>query len=219
MPFHMTHLHIAKNLYHILPGKISDLPRFYLGNLAPDAVHNRKNYNPDYKRMSHLCVGNEPWGMTVDNDSWTENVLEFLRSNINSGNRDFLLGYCCHVLSDIYNNLTIWMPFRFNYPEEFAKGYGGLYHAECDKVDIELGLRKENRDDFWIFLEKAEPVDFNNLVFAEELGKHKENILYKRYVNREHPDLSSNKIITIERTMKFIEDAARFVAGKITCIV
>ncbi|ANW98940.1 hypothetical protein CSTERTH_07845 [Thermoclostridium stercorarium subsp. thermolacticum DSM 2910] len=219
MPFHMTHLHIAKNIYRALPEAIENLPQFYLGNIAPDAIHNRKGYKSDYKRISHLCVGDAPWGMATNNDEWIGNVLKFLQNNKNSENRDFILGYCCHVLSDIFNNIAVWTPFRLKYPEEFAKGYGGLYHQESEKVDIELGLREENRNDFWVHLEKAEPIDLDNIVSAEEIAKHKENILHNWYKNKKHQDLSENKLVTVESTMKFIKDATDFIIDKILYFV
>mgnify|MGYP001232238115 FL=1 len=218
MPFHMTHLLIGRNIHLKLPDKIKNLPQFYLGNIAPDAVHNRENYKPEYKQASHLCVGNESWGMAENNEEWAENVLKFMRSNINSEHHDFVLGYCCHILADIYNNIAVWTPFRLKYPEEFAKGYGGLYHHECDKVDIELGLINDNKDYFLVHLEKAIPMEFNNIVFAEDMKKHKENII-KRYINREHPDLSANRLVTVSSTMKFIEDATCFILNNIINIV
>lgn len=66
MPFLMTHLHIAKNIYHRVPEAIKDLSQFYLGNIAPDAVHNRIGFTSEHKKASHLCVGNEGWGMVTN---------------------------------------------------------------------------------------------------------------------------------------------------------
>ena len=59
--------------------------------------------------------------MLTENDDWTENVLKFLPDKRNSDNYDFILGYCCHILSDIYNNIVVWTPFRLKYPEELTK--------------------------------------------------------------------------------------------------
>jgi hypothetical protein len=215
MPFQMTHLHIAKNIHQLFPETIKDLSQFYLGTVAPDAVHNRAGYISDYKKASHLCVGDERWGMLTNNDEWIESVLEFLYKNKNSYNYNFILGYCCHVLSDIYNNMAVWTPFRLKYPDELAKGYGGLYHQESDKVEIELALREENKDNFWVHLEKAKSTSLNDIIFAEEIEKHKENILYNWYKNKEHQDISSNKLVTIESTMNFVEDATNFIVSKI----
>ncbi|HEY8421148.1 MAG TPA: zinc dependent phospholipase C family protein [Thermoclostridium sp.] len=219
MPFHMTHLHIAKNICSHLPESIKDLPQFYLGNIAPDAVHNRADYKSDYKKTSHLCVGDAPWGRCTNNDEWIENVLAFLNANRNTDDNSFLLGYCCHILSDIYNNIAVWTPFRLKYPDELEKGYGGMYHKECRKVDIELALREENRDDFWVHLEKAKSVNFNDIIFAEELEKLKENILYNWYRDKGHQDLSANKLVTLESTMSFVEEATGFIVSKLNNLV
>jgi hypothetical protein len=215
MPFQMTHLHIAKNIHQLFPETIKDLSQFYLGTVAPDAVHNRAGYISDYKKASHLCVGDERWGMLTNNDKWIESVLEFLYKNKNSDNYNFILGYSCHVLSDIYNNIAVWTPFRLEYPDELAKGYGGLYHQESEKVEIELALREENKDNFWVHLEKAKSTSLNDIIFAEEIEKHKENILYNWYKDKEHQDISSNKLVTIESTMNFVEDATNFIVSKI----
>jgi len=211
----MTHLHIAKNIHQLFPETIKDLSQFYLGTVAPDAVHNRAGYISDYKKASHLCVGDERWGMITNNDEWTESVLEFLYKNKNSDNCNFILGYSCHVLSDIYNNISVWTPFRLEYPDELTKGYGGLYHQESEKVEIELALREENKNDFWVHLEKAKSTSLNEIIFAEEIEKHKENILYNWYRDKEHQDISSNKLVTIESTMNFVGDATNFIVSRI----
>ena len=117
MPFGMTHLCIAKNLNERLSKVIKDVPQFYLGNMAPDAVHNRANYVSDYKKASHLYDGDEKWGMIDDNDRWIKNVVNFFNKHKNSEDHDFALGYCVHILSDIYSNITEWIPFKQKYPE------------------------------------------------------------------------------------------------------
>ena len=121
MPFQMTHLHIAKRLHELYPKRINDLSQFYLGAVSPDAVHNRAGYISDYKKKSHLCVGDEQWGLVTNNDEWIENVIGFLKDNKDSDNYDFILGYSCHILSDIYNNIAVWTPFRLKYQDEIKK--------------------------------------------------------------------------------------------------
>lgn len=214
MPFLMTHLHVAKSMYQRIPEAIKDLSQFLLGNIAPDAVHNRMGYTSEHKRVSHLCAGNERWGMVTNNDEWAESVLKFLRKNKNSDNYSFILGYSCHILTDIFNNIAVWTPFRLEYPNELIKGYGGLYHQESAKVDVELALRKDNKESFWVFLEKAESISLNDIVSEEEIEKQKENILYNWYKDKKHQDTSSNKVVTIESTINFIEGAVNFILSK-----
>ncbi len=215
MPFQMTHLHIAKRVHQLYLNKIKNLSQYYLGAVSPDAVHNRAGYISDYKKKSHLCVGDEHWGLLTNNDEWIDSVLRFLNDNKNSENYDFILGYCCHILSDIYNNIAVWTPFRLKYPDELMKGYGGLYHQESGKVEIELALREENKTDFWVHLEKAESTNLEDIIFAEEIKRHKDNVLYNRYRDKGHQDLSSNKLVTIESTMDFVDEATRFIISKI----
>jgi hypothetical protein len=215
MPFQMTHLYIAKNIYQRFPETIKDVSQFYLGSVAPDAVHNRAGYISENKKASHLCVGDEGWGMITNNDEWIESVLGFLDKNKGSNNYSFILGYSCHVLSDIYNNIAVWTPFRLKYPNELSKGYGGLYHQESRKVDIELALRNRNNEDFWVHLEKAKSASVDDIIYADEIDKHKENILCNWYKDKEHQDTSSNKIVTIESMMNFVEDAANFIISRL----
>lgn len=60
---------------------------------------------------------------------------------------------------------------------------------------------------------------FNDIIFAEELEKLKENILYNWYKDKEHQDISSNKLVTIESTMNFVENATSFIVNKIINLV
>ena len=74
MPYQMTHLIISERLYNFYNKKINNLPQFYLGTIGPDAVQNRNNFIEDNKKDSHLCIGNEKWGLITNNDEWKENI-------------------------------------------------------------------------------------------------------------------------------------------------
>jgi hypothetical protein len=212
MPFTMTHLIIAENLSKVLAKHINNLPQFYLGNIAPDAVHNRANYISDYKKEAHLCVGDEKWGMVTNNDEWINSVIHFLNKYKKTENHDFILGYCSHIMSDIYNNITEWIPFKQNYQNWVEKGYTyGLYREEINKLDIELALTYKNRNDFWLNLEKSDGVDLENIVSAAEIEKQKENILYLWFKDKPLQDISSNKIMTQESIQIFIKNAVDFI--------
>lgn len=212
MPFTMTHLIIAENLSEILKNHISDLPQFYLGNIAPDAVHNRVYYISDWKKESHLIVSDEKWGMITKNDEWKINVIDFLNKNKNSENRDFILGYCSHILADLYNTLTVWTPFRITYINELEKGYGSLYHEESNKIDIEFALTYKNRDYFWQNLKKSRSIDLLNMIYATEIDQQKVNILDLWYKDKIRQYISENKFMTYEKTMDFIKNATDFIA-------
>jgi len=212
MAFTMTHLIISKNISEIFKSDINSLHQFYLGSIAPDAVHNRANYISDYKKASHLITGTERWGMITDNDEWISNIIAFLNKHKKTENHDFILGYCTHVLSDIYNNINVWTPYRLKYAVELEKGYGNPHHQESNKIDIELALTYEGRNDFWLHLAKSNSIDLPDIIYAIEIDKQKSNILNSWYKDKERQDISSNKIRTYESEMDFIKNATDFIA-------
>jgi len=213
MAFTMTHLIISKNISEIFDNQINNLPQFYLGSIAPDAAHQRANYISDYKKASHLITDDEPWAMTTDYDGWQNNIIAFLNKNKYSEHHDFIMGYCCHVLGDLYNNINVWTPFRLKYFDDLKEiNYGNIHHQECNKIDIELALTYEGRNEFWLHLSNSQSIDLPNIIYATEIEKQKDVILNSWYKGKERQDISSNKIRTYESEMDFIKNATDFVA-------
>ena len=212
MSFLMTHLIVAKNLSDSFSIQINSLPQYYLGSISPDAVHNRDNYISDYKRYSHLITGNEKWGKTTDNDSWKSNVIQFLQKHKNSNNFDFILGYCIHVLTDIYNNIHVWTPFRLTHFGKDDWDYDNIHHFESKKIDIELSLSYKYKDDIRFYLEKSECFDLYDIIYFDEIEKQKTYVMGSWYMNNEHPDISANEIRTLEKEMDFIKNSTEYIA-------
>ena len=212
MPFTMTHLIISKNISGIFENQIKNLPQYYLGSIAPDAVHNRANYISEYKKASHLITGTEEWGFVTNNDEWENNVIAFFEKHKKTENHDFILGYCFHAILDMFNNINVWTPFRIKHADELKKGYGNIHHQECSKLDIELALTYEGREEIWHYLSKSISIDLPDIIYATEIDKQKDNILKSWYQDKERQDISSNKIRTYETEMDFIKNATDFVA-------
>ena len=211
MPYTMTHLIIADNLSTIFSKHIKNLPQFYLGNIAPDAVHYRENYTYEYKRDSHLYAGDEPWDLITNMDGWINDIINFLNSHKNFENCDFILGYCCHLLTDIYQRIALWLPFRQKYADEIEKGLGEIMRQETSMIDIELALTHERKDIFWSNIKQSAGVDLPGIVYTTEIEKQKDNILNLWYADKERQDLTSNKIVTVEKIMSFISDVVDFI--------
>ena len=211
MPYAMTHLIVTDNVSKVFAKHIKNLPQFYLGNIAPDAVHNRANYISDYKKNSHLCVGDEKWGMTTNTDEWKNNIIDFLNKHKNSENHDFILGCCCHILADICQIVTLYIPFKQKYADEIEKGIIDLMLRETNMVDIELALTHEKRDIFWANIRQSAGIDLADIIYAAEIEKQKDNILNIWYADKERQDLTSNKIVTIDSITNFIKNAIDFI--------
>ena len=186
MAFTMTHLIISKNISEKFINQIDSLPQFYLGSIAPDAAHQRANYISDYKKSAHLITGDEVWGMITDYDGWKKNIIAFLNKNKYSEHHDFILGYCCHILGDLYNTINVWTPFRLKYADDLKEiNYNNIHHQESNKLDIELALTYEGRNEFWLHLGKSKSIDLPNLINASEIDKQRDLILNVWYKDKE----------------------------------
>lgn len=103
MSYQMIHLEIA---YRLLDKCIEVERRgdFLMGAIAPDAVHFHKKYEVRLKERSHLWNCGPKWGITIDSGKWKENVLEFWKKHKEDDNRDFIAGYCVHILTEQYKD-------------------------------------------------------------------------------------------------------------------
>ena len=210
MPFPMVHLCVA---HRILDNnkEIENPGNFLLGALAPDAVHFRENYSGDMKKSSHLCVGNEKWGATTKNQEWFDNVLLFLQRNKCFANKDFMYGYCSHILADIQNNIKIWMPLHLKNEETQEKAMSSLLHKEAYAIDLLLYLLHPKKEEIWSQLKEANSYHIPGCVSAEEIDRMKDAILYSQFANTEQPDVSFNKYITMPIIQDFIAKESEYI--------
>ena len=60
--------------------------------------------------QSHLWDCGPRWGITLDSGKWKRNVLDFWNMHKTDPNRDYIAGYCVHILTDWLNDIKIWSP-------------------------------------------------------------------------------------------------------------
>jgi len=225
MSFPITHLRVADLVALKLNLPDPDAATFLLGALAPDGVHYRPGLvgasQPNIgatKKASHLCPpGDEPWGQVTDNAGWVAEVQSFLRQHPG----DLLAaGYAVHVLTDIYTNISIWIDFRKNFPEEAAKGYKSEYYREM--ADIDLFFYQEAASERMLrLLPTATARDFPGRVTAEEIHAIRDSLFaeynetYTTYLNQPPADPVGNKIVTLAQMQRFLEEAAVFSLARI----
>ncbi|MCL2884271.1 MAG: hypothetical protein FWF49_02140 [Oscillospiraceae bacterium] len=101
----ITHLAVADKLYASLGGGvIQNLPLFFGGNIAPDAVHAKKDCRRSDKVRSHLCEGIIAYGYGDPSAAqlFDGRVNEFFKKYYftEHENKDVYLGYIVHLLVD-----------------------------------------------------------------------------------------------------------------------
>lgn len=106
MSYAMVHLEVAYRLLDKYEW-VSKYGDFLLGAVAPDAVHFHENYSVQLKEHSHLWNCGPRWGITIDSDKWKRNVLKFWEEHREDYNRDFIAGYCVHILTDWLNDMKM----------------------------------------------------------------------------------------------------------------
>jgi len=209
MAFPITHLLVADALLTRRPR--ADAAQFMLGALAPDAVHYREGFVGaamsnigQAKKVTHLCpVNDEPWGSITLNEDWIQCVKGWMQNNAGLLSE----GYAVHILTDIYNNLTLWERFRVMHPAQAAKGYASDYYRDLQEIDLKLYLSHVQGTRIEQLLENAKPCDMPGLVSAGELGAIRDNILYENYKGRNLTAGYEYGFVTYNETLDFISDA------------
>lgn len=212
MPFAMTHLYIAHNIIKSTP-QIKKPGDFMLGAVAPDAVHFLDNYHSDLKKISHLCIGDEKWGNITNNQEWLSHVLNFLKIYNFGEKKDFIYGYCSHIITDLQNNIKIWTPFLAENKDAIEKGMGSIYHQESFDIDYELYLiSPEQQRDIWELLRGAAGYNIENVIGRGEIDKMKHHLLYNLFNDRKPAEVSTNKYVTISRVLQFISAESQYIS-------
>jgi len=204
MPWTMIHLGVAGNLTDKF--KINEIPDFYLGAVAPDAVHYRENYVREFKDISHLCAANDNHDVILDN------AKNFILKNISHEHRDFYIGYDVHVMTDVYWAKTLGAGFRMRYREDKNPIYpqsGDAYNNDMCILDLELYRKYKYASANMAFFLKSRPIGIDDLVSAEEVRACFDGI--RQIKNRFDENKSENespKYIFYDEVLHFIDETA-----------
>ena len=159
----MIHLSVAYRLVreHGYP----DSPDFFLGAIAPDAIHSRKNRTVEDKQRSHFFDRGKRKFLE-------EEARAVLGGHLQNGDlAAFTSGYMVHLFTDVEWNRSVYWPFREKIREEGLNAEcDSLYYADCDRIDADLYDSSSWRSLVWDRLYAAEPRDFPPLLSAAEIG-------------------------------------------------
>lgn len=161
MPLPMVHLLTARRWSQGRP-TFRECPEFYLGSIAPDAIHMRPGADRDDKRITHLDV----WA------GGSETALDYLSRR--SG--PFDVGYALHIMTDFH-----WVRYvRRIYPQLIGPDdrlIGEIYYPDCGQADEELFSDSPERALIWRLLSRAAPPQDHPLLSGREIDGWKQRIL------------------------------------------
>ena len=201
MSYLMVHITIAYKLLEEFPD-IADRSAFLIGSIAPDAISFRPGCVRSDKTLTHFCTGDEGWGHHTNYDEWFGNLINGMRKLLDFINKDFLLGYMAHIITDIENSRHFWTPTRLKNDKEYME----TYLKDCAEIDSILLNKIENIDEMWKSLENSEnhflPEFFTSKDIVLMVEKMQSEIYFNRYPNHDY----SLSVLTESMVFVFIDD-------------
>lgn len=211
----ITHMVVAREIMKRLPeGTIQDKGLFYLGNLAPDAIHARKGYIRVYKKHTHLRDD------IPDKDFAQEKNLELFHSRIadfiieNRNRKDDLLdmyrGYVAHLLADEVFTLTIRREFcELLEQQGIVQSDPRFFEyivADMKRNDLLLVSNYEGSEEIRLCMEQVPVQPVNGFLSAKEICISRDWLVHQHFY--ENNELLEPRYISYERMWEFIQAAA-----------
>lgn len=165
----MMHLLIADRIYteKIIP--ICSYADFLLGSIAPDAVHVKENYKREVKNISHY---------RFDSKSHISYFDGFIPKFQTSNNRDFVLGYLVHLLSDMIWYHFVRVPFKDAFWQAPIQNMSmnEAYYADCDQIE-QLMFREKSAPRIIEAIKRGNAYSLEGMIDAEDVEAWKEKLI------------------------------------------
>lgn len=142
--------------------------------------------------------------------------MRFWEENKSADNRDFIAGYCVHILTDIQNDIKIWRPFRqMNTVEMTVEEVYYIYGKEARESDQWLYQTSPYSSHIMGLLENGRAYSIENCIGKEEIEKLIQYMLTEEYEKKENYDISKFKYCNDKVILGFIEECTEWLAGKL----
>lgn len=186
MPSVTVHLFVACEIAKRL--NISNLGRFYLGAIAPDAVNLGGKADRDTRYSAHL--------RSTDYNEWVQNVIRYRKeSEIKNTDTDFANGFAAHLFTDIAWDIKI-QPRIFESLRSLGFTENELNAKKWDVLsafDAKALQSDRWKNDILPYLKAADTAN-TEAVDSELLAKWRDHILSGDFVKEVKPDFA--EIIT-----------------------
>ena len=216
-----THLAIADKLYSILgDDKIKNPALFYSGNIAPDAIHARANYQRSYKKRTHMTEGIS--GGDFQNQEklavYYDRVNEFTRKYYLPNHSDLYLGYIVHLITDELFNIYIRQRFVISMKSEgIEQGDPEFFNRiikDIESVDCIIIKRYPYNQNLRDLLNEVWDYEITDYITADELNRSKHWVI-DTYINYSGEE-PKPQYYSYEAACDFIDFAADNIVTRLT---
>ena len=220
-----THLAVADLICERIGNDKFNLPLFYSGNIAPDAIHSRVGYQRDFKKHTHLTegMGGADFQIPEKVSVFHDRLCEFIEKNLGRENElyDLYLGYVCHLVTDEFFNINL----RKKMVD--AMGTDGLATEgpelakailfDMDIIDSEIMAKYPFKNDVKAALSAVWELEIPDMVTKEETNSSKSWVINKLFISE--CEESAPKYYSYGEALEFITYCAdsiieRFKGGK-----
>lgn len=161
----------------------------------------RKDADRNNKALTHL---------RAEGEQWKRNVIGFLKNHKAESDHNFIMGYCIHILTDIFWNETLYIEFlsRYGTDPEPVQDEKTAYYNDTDQLDFELYKSFDWRPRVWELLEKSTSRDVDDILSAEEVDAWKKRTLHW-YDSGASQHKNPIKYISVEDLLEFAKTASK----------
>lgn len=219
----ITHVVAAREISRLLPeGTIDDIGLFYMGNLAPDAVHAREGFVRAFKKHTHFRddIVDRDFIIKENRTYFYERIKDFITQNLNrkDGRIDLYRGYVVHNLIDELYLLTL--------RQEFCEVMKKKGIDQNEPMFFQTIITDMRRNDFLLMenyagieeireiVENAQIYPVEGYVSAEEINHFREWMLQKHFYSEN--EIISPVYISFEKTKEFIAMAAEDIVRRLS---
>jgi len=198
MPLPMVHLAVAISIYGA--DHNSD---FFLGNIAPDAIHMRPNTELHDKLCVHLA------DLPEQRFERARQLFTQYRTDENGANEiAFADGYVTHLLTDFLWTERVIGQFHKQFPSDLPwEKKRKLYYQETDQNDFDLYCQMPWRKGVWAKLSETIPRNFGTFLTSDEIAKWRDRVL-RWYDDKEKEPKTEPVCISYEKTQNFINQVS-----------
>ena len=219
----ITHMVIAKEIQKLLPeGMINNPGLYYLGVLAPDAIHAREGYIREYKRHTHFRdnIMDSEFEQEDNYSRYQERLMEFIHRNRDrrDGLVDLYRGYVVHIITDELFVLTIRKDFCKTMEQQgigqYEQPFFDLIIGDMNRNDMLLAKNYPDIDEIKKCLEKVPIHGVEGYLSESEMRKSRDWLM-QRHFSDQYDD-AIPKYISYEKIVSFVHSATEIIIKKLS---
>jgi hypothetical protein len=219
----ITHMVVAREIIKRLPkDTIREESLFYLGNLAPDAIHAREGYVRAFKKHTHFRddILDADFERPENRQLFHKRLADFIAKNKDraDGLFDLYLGYAAHVLTDELFMLTVRKEFcEVMEDQGIAQTDPGFFEnivGDMNRNDILLVRDYEDIEEVKEKLLQVTIHPIENYISVQEMKDCMDWMIRRHFYEEDKPEQTVH--ISYQRILSFIREAAEYVISKLT---